>query len=105
MQINTKLLIGLMLISSVCIGILVYFAITCLFYSCNNTNTGSFKLPTDGFKAPFENGFFKFFPLFFFWKNPYLYILISLLIATLYIINTFHTKKTLKSKQVKASQL
>lgn len=104
MQINTKLLIALMLISSVCMGIIVYFGIMCLFYSCFDADT--FKVPINGFKAPFVNGFFKFFPLFFFWKNPYLYILISLLIATLYIINNFkQQKKVVKSKQVKASQL
>ena len=104
MQINTKLLIALMLISSVCMGIIVYFGIMCLFYSCYDTNL--YKLPLDGFKAPFVNGFYKSIPLFFFWKNPYLYILISLLIVVLYIITNFkQNKKVIKSKQVKSSQL
>lgn len=103
MQINTKLLIALMLISSVCIGVLVYFGIMCLFYSCFDANT--FKIPLNGFKAPFVNGIYKVIPLFFFWKNPYLYILISLLVATIYIINYIVPKKVVKSKQVKVSQL
>tara|TARA_E500000178_G_scaffold355084_1_gene426401 strand:+ start:1894 stop:2124 length:231 start_codon:yes stop_codon:yes gene_type:complete len=75
----------------------------CLFYSCFDAN--DFKVPLDGFKAPFVNGIYKSIPLFFFWKNPYLYILITLLAGTIYIINNFNQKKVVKTKQVKVSQL
>ena len=109
MDSQIKLLIFLILFTFMLAGLFVYFAVVCLIKDCK-TSENKFKLPTDGFLAPFNYlagdqkiTLYKFSVLFFNWRNPYSYILTSVIIGAIVIRMNLRKKKY--TKQVNLSDL
>lgn len=109
MDTQIKLLIFLILFTFMLAGLFVYFAVICLIKECK-TSEDKFKLPTDGFLAPFKYlggdqkiTLSKFAFLFFHWINPYSFILVSLIIGIIVIRLNLRKKKY--TKQVNLSDL
>ena len=104
MDLSTHILVLLLLITSVVIGIGVYFVSICLIFKCESPSGDYKKLPLDGFVVPFkQRKLVNFIKLFFSLTNPYVYILVSLIVGSVLIVTTLKTKKI--SKQVNASDL
>ena len=107
MDLSTNILVLLLLITSVIIGLLVYNLALCLIFNCSSPSGDYFKIPLDGFIVPFkqlkDGHMLNFVKLFFSLTNPYIYILVSLIVGSVLIVKTLKTKKV--SKQVNASDL
>ena len=107
MDLSTNILVLLLLLTSIIIGLVFYYFIICLIFNCQSLNSDHYKLPIEGFIVPFkqlkEGKIVNFIKLFFTINNPYIYMIVSLIIASVLIVNTLKTKKI--SKQVNASDL
>lgn len=87
----------LVILISIIVAICVYYINLCIGGICRNEDN-KFKLPLQGFVAPFKQlfagNFGKFFYTFFSFKAPYLFVIIFIILALLinYIINKFVLK-------------
>lgn len=107
MDLSTNILVLLLLLTSIIIGLIFYYFIICLIFNCQSLNSDHYKLPIEGFIVPFKQlkkgKIVNFIKLLFTINNPYIYMIVSIIIASLLIVKTLKTKKI--SKQVNASDL
>lgn len=79
----------------------------CLIFNCQSLNSDHYKLPIEGFIVPFKQlkkgNIVNSIKLLFTINNPYIYMIVSLIVGSILIVKTLKTKKV--SKQVNASDL